>query len=136
MSSIQITKEKYSDLSRQGFYKNLNEIENTYSMKIAYFAYNLDSCDHEESMVRYAQHDIDSETEYIEKLRNFKSEHLKNNEGFDIEDTEKNIKNASCRRSRAKNNLKKRQALLNKENAWQKIFSQLEETDQEYEKFY
>ena len=53
MSSIQITKEKYSDLSRQGFYKNLNEIENTYSMKIAYFAYNLDSCDHEESMVKY-----------------------------------------------------------------------------------
>ena len=25
MGSIQITKEKYSDLSRQGFYKNLNE---------------------------------------------------------------------------------------------------------------
>ena len=59
-------------------------------MKIAYYAYALDSCDHEESMVRYAQHDIDSETEYTEKLRNFKSEPLKNNEGYDIEDTDPN----------------------------------------------
>lgn len=132
MSSIQITKEKYSDLSRQGFYKNLHEIENTYSMKVAYFAYNFDSCDHEESMVRYAQNDIDSETEYIEKLRNHKAEL----EYFEVEETEKLIKNASCRRSRAKNNLKKHQTVLDKENAWQKIFAQLEETDQEYEKFY
>tara|TARA_R110000851_G_C12668516_1_gene522313 strand:+ start:90 stop:494 length:405 start_codon:yes stop_codon:yes gene_type:complete len=131
MSTKQITKEQYSDLIKSGFSKNVTCLTCEYSFKSRYIAVSLG--EPENYMVEYAQNDINRETEYIEELRNFKSEHLKNNEGFDIEETEKNIKNASTRRSRAKNNMKKRQVIYEKEIQWENIFTKMEKTDQEYE---
>ena len=131
MSTKQITKEQYSDLIKCGFSKNVTCLTCEYSFKSRYIAVSLG--EPENYMVAYAQSYSNRETEYSEELRNFKSEHLKNNEGFDIEETEKSIKNASTRRSRAKNNMTKRQVIYEKEIEWENIFTKMEKTDQEYE---